>query len=77
MECLLELKAGRSYDVPIYDFATHSRRWAAAAAAAVPAARCRQRLAAAASGEQLACTEETSCSGGLCSDNLPSACPPA
>ncbi|PRW58534.1 uridine kinase chloroplastic [Chlorella sorokiniana] len=25
MECMLELKAGRPYDVPIYDFATHSR----------------------------------------------------
>lgn len=47
MECMLELKAGRPYDVPIYDFTTHSRRWAAAAA--VPAARCRPRLAAAAS----------------------------
>ena len=26
LECMLELKAGRPYDVPIYDFATHSRR---------------------------------------------------
>ncbi len=27
LECLSELKQGRPYHVPVYDFTTHSRRW--------------------------------------------------
>ena len=27
LECLTALKQGRPYDVPVYDFTTHSRRW--------------------------------------------------
>lgn len=38
LECLSELKAGRAFDVPVYDFTTHSRRWGPGACPRSPAA---------------------------------------